>query len=105
MTLITGNGPLTLLALADHPHLRIAGSRAVPKEQPHRYLAELEQLREWSRAREYWDRAIEQMKLALDATDPDERKRLIAIAGHYRELAEATERSADRKGAERRGEK
>ena len=60
---------------------------------------------EWSRAREYWDRAIEQMKLALDATDPDERKRLIAIAQHYRELAEATERSADRKGAERRGEK
>jgi hypothetical protein len=81
------------------------GSRAVPKDRPHRYLAELEELREWSQAREYWDRAIEHMKLALDATDPDERKRLIAIAQHYRELADATERSADRKGAERRGEK
>ena len=76
----------------------------MPKDRPHRYLAELEELREWSLAREYWDRAIEHMKLALDTTDPDERKRLIAIAQHYRELAKATERSADRKGAERRGE-
>ena len=98
---------LTLLALRPRTiHIcALDGSRAVPKDRPHRYLAELEELREWSLAREYWDRAIEHMKLALDATDPDERKRLIAIAQHYRELAEATERSADRKGAERRGEK
>ena len=40
----------------------------------------------WSRAQECSDRAIEHMKRALDATDPDERKHSLAIAAD-RELA------------------
>jgi len=42
----------------------------VPNDRSRRYLDALEELREWSRAREYSDRAIEHMKLALDATNP-----------------------------------
>jgi hypothetical protein len=54
------------------------------------------------RAREYWDRAVEYLKLARAASDPDVQSRFVAIARHYRMLAEADERSAEHKCAERR---
>jgi hypothetical protein len=57
------------------------------------------------RAREYWDRAVEYLKLARAASDPDVQSRFLAIARHYRMLADAEERSAEHKGAERRSRK
>jgi hypothetical protein len=62
----------------------------------------LEELRNWTKAREYWDRAVEYLKLARTASDPDVQSRFVAIAQHYRMLAEAEERNAEHKGAERR---
>jgi hypothetical protein len=62
----------------------------------------LEELRSWTRARGYWDRAVEYLKLARAASDPDLQSRFVAIARHYRMLADAEERSAKRKGTERR---
>ena len=67
-----------------------------------RRLLALEELRSWTRAREYWDRAVEYLKLARTASDPDLQSRFVAIARHYRMLADAEERSAEHKGAERR---
>jgi hypothetical protein len=57
-----------------------------------------EVLLSWARRREYWDRAIRYLKLARFASDPNVRGRFIAIARHYRALAEAKERNcrADR---------
>jgi hypothetical protein len=46
-----------------------------------------DELRDWARAREYWDRAIRYLKLARIASDPDVRSRFVAIARHYRALA------------------
>ena len=43
------------------------------------------------RAREYWDRAVEYLKLARAASDPDVQSRFLAIARHYRMLADAEE--------------
>ncbi|MGA8875801.1 MAG: hypothetical protein WB555_09715 [Candidatus Korobacteraceae bacterium] len=60
------------------------------------------QLRDWTGVRSYWDRAAESLELAASASDPNVRERYITIAQHYRALAEAEERSADKKGAERR---
>lgn len=60
------------------------------------------QLRDWTGVRSYWDRAAEFLELAASASDPNVRERYITIAQHYRALAEAEERSADKKGAERR---
>jgi len=54
------------------------------------------------RAREYWDRAVQYLKLAYTASDPDVQRRYVAIARHYRMLADAEERRAEHKGAERR---
>jgi hypothetical protein len=62
----------------------------------------LEELRSWTRAREYWDRAVEYLKLARTASDPDVQSRFVAIARHYRMLADAEECSAKHKGTERR---
>jgi len=42
------------------------------------------------------------LKLARTASDPDVQSRFVAIARHYRMLADAEERSAEHKGAERR---
>jgi lipopolysaccharide biosynthesis regulator YciM len=64
-----------------------------------------EELRDWARAREHWDRAIEYLKLARDASNPDVQNRYVTIAQHYRELAQAEERCTDQKGAERRSRK
>jgi hypothetical protein len=58
----------------------------------------LEELRSWTRARGYWDRAVEYLKLARAASDPDLQSRFVAIARHCRMLADAEERSAKRKG-------
>ena len=41
-----------------------------------------DELRDWARAREYWDRAIRYLKLARTASDPDVRSRFVAIARH-----------------------
>jgi len=65
-------------------------------------LLALEELRSWTRAREYWDRAVEYLKLARTASDPDVQSRFVAIGRHYRMLADAEERSAEHEGAERR---
>jgi hypothetical protein len=62
----------------------------------------LEELRSWTRARGYWDRAVEYLKLARTASDPDLQSRFVAIARHYRMLADAEKRSAEDKGAEQR---
>ena len=59
-------------------------------------------LRNWARARTYWNRAVESLELARNASDPNVQNRYFTIAQHYRTLAEAEERSAKQKGAERR---
>jgi hypothetical protein len=56
----------------------------------------------WTRAQGYWDRAIKHLKLARSAPDPDVQQRLMAIALHYRTLAQAEERTAERIGVKRR---
>jgi hypothetical protein len=47
-----------------------------------------------ARAREYWDRAIKYLKLARLASDADVQRRFMAIAQHYRALAQVEERNA-----------
>jgi hypothetical protein len=61
-----------------------------------------QELRDWTRARDYWNRAAEFLKLASNASDPDVQNRYLTIAQHYRTLAEAEERNAEQKGTERR---
>ncbi len=61
-----------------------------------------EELRNWARARLYWERAFEALVMARRTSDRDVQARYVTIAQHYRALAEAEERSANRKGAERR---
>jgi hypothetical protein len=56
----------------------------------------------WTRAQGYWDRAIKHLKLARSASDPDVQQRFMAIARHYRTLAQAEERTAERIGVKRR---
>jgi hypothetical protein len=53
-----------------------------------------DELRDWARAPEYWDRAIRYLKLARIASDQDVQRRFVAIARHYRALALAEEREA-----------
>ena len=67
-------------------------------EKRARVLAEL---RAWTRAREYRDRASKYLELARRASDPDVQRRFVSIAQHYRTLAQAEELHAERKGAER----
>ncbi len=68
----------------------------------HGELHAREELHSWVRARGYRDRAAESLELAQNESDPDVQNRYVTIAQHYRTLAEAEERSADRKSAERR---
>ena len=64
-----------------------------------------QELRHWTRARGYWNRAAEFLKLACSASDPNVRDRYVTIAQHYRTLAEAEERGAEYKGTERRSQR
>ena len=63
-----------------------------------------EELRHWSKAREYRERAIGYLELARLTPNLDAQNRFIKIAQHYRALAEAEERDAESKGAQRRSE-
>jgi hypothetical protein len=49
----------------------------------------------WARSRAYEDRAVEYLKLAGVATDSNIRNRFVAIAGHYRTLAQLERRAVD----------
>jgi hypothetical protein len=60
------------------------------------------ELRDWVKAREYWDRAVQALELARIVSDADVQDRYVRIARHYRMLAEAEEQSASQKGVERR---
>jgi hypothetical protein len=53
------------------------------------------ELRAWTAAREYWDRAAGNLELALSAADPGVRDRYLRIAQYYRTAAEAEERAAN----------
>ena len=61
-----------------------------------------DELLAWTTAQAYWDRAIKHLKLARSASDPDVQLRYMAIARHYRTLAQAEERTAERIGVKRR---
>ena len=77
--------------------------RRRPKSSEKRSRA-LAELRAWTRAREYRDLASRYLELAGRTPDPDVQRRFVAIAQHYRTLAQAEELHAERKGAERRSE-
>jgi len=64
-----------------------------------------QELRHWTRARGYWNRAAEFLELASNTFDPNVQDRYITIAQHYRTLAEAEERGAEQKGTERRSQR
>jgi hypothetical protein len=64
-----------------------------------------QELRDWTRARGYWNRAAEFLKLASNASDSDVQNRYVTIAQHYRTLAETEERGAEQKGIERRSQR
>jgi hypothetical protein len=53
------------------------------------------ELRCWTAAREYWDRAAGNLELAQSAADPSVRDRYLKIAQYYRTAAEAEERAAN----------
>jgi hypothetical protein len=81
------------------------------RRKPHKRMGEAvrrprakEELRDWAAARRYWNRAAESLEVARNESDPDVRNRYVTIAHHYRQLAEAAERSANQKGVERRRE-
>lgn len=83
-----------MLAAADRWHPKLPEKRS-------RILAEL---RAWTRAREYRDRASKYLELARGASDPDVQLRFVAIARHYQTLAQTEERNGERKGDERHSE-
>ena len=64
-----------------------------------------QELRDWTRARGYRDRAAEFLELASNASNSDVQNRYVKIAQHYRTLAEAEERGAEQKGTERRSQR
>jgi len=64
-----------------------------------------QELRHWTRARGYWNRAAEFLELASNASDPNVRDRYVTIAQHYRILAEVEERGAEHKGTDRRSQR
>jgi hypothetical protein len=64
-----------------------------------------QELRDWTMARGYWNRAAEFLKLASNTSDTDVQNRYVTIAQHYRTLAEAEERDAEQKGTERRSQR
>ena len=43
-----------------------------------------QELRDWTRARGYWDRAAEFLELAVNTSDRDVQNRYVTIAQHYR---------------------
>jgi hypothetical protein len=59
-----------------------------------------QELRDWTKARGYWDRAAEFLELASNTSDPNVQDRYITIAQHYRTLAEAEERGAEHQAAD-----
>jgi hypothetical protein len=61
-----------------------------------------DELRDWTRAREYWDRATDYLELARGTSDRSVQLRYARIARHYRAVAWAERREAARKGDERR---
>jgi hypothetical protein len=61
-----------------------------------------DELRDWARAREYWDRASGYLELARRTTNKDVQLRYARIARHYRTVAWAERHEAERKGIERR---
>jgi hypothetical protein len=71
-------------------------------DRPHGELHARGELRDWVRARGYRDHAADFLDLARSASNPDVKNRYVTIARHYLTLAEAEERSADRKSIERR---
>ena len=79
-----------------------SGSRMLPDRRPHGELHARGELRDWVRARGYRDHAADFLDLARSASNPDVKNRYVTIARHYLTLAEAEERSADRKSIERR---
>ena len=64
-----------------------------------------QELRHWTRARSYWNRAVEFLQLACSASDPNVQDRYVTIAQHYRTLAEAEEQGAEQKGTDRRSQR
>ena len=64
----------------------------------------LAELRAWTQVREYRDRASKYLELARRTPDPDVQRRFVAIAQHYRTLAQAEEQNAECRGAKRRSE-
>jgi len=64
-----------------------------------------QELSDWTRVRGYWDRAAEFLDLAANTSDPNVQDRYVTIAQHYQSLAEAEERSADKKSTERRSQR
>jgi hypothetical protein len=70
--------------------------------RPQQGLAARSELRNWALAHEYWSRSAKFLALACGESNADVQDRYASVAEHYRMLAEAEERSADRKGLERR---
>jgi len=73
-----------------------------PGALPNKRSRARDELLALARAREYWDRAIKYLKLARLASNADVQRRFMAIAQHYRALAQAEERNAERMNVERR---
>jgi hypothetical protein len=63
------------------------------------------ELRRWTAAREYWERAVAHLELARSAADPGIRSRYLRIAQYYRTAAEAEERAAFESADERLAER
>jgi hypothetical protein len=61
-----------------------------------------EELRHWVNVRKYREQAIRYLEIARTTADPEAQNRFIKIAQHYRTLADAEERDAESRGAERR---
>ena len=66
---------------------------------PHRRSRARDELLAWARARDFRDRAIEYLNRAAPlSSDGDVQRRFIAIARHYRLLAQAEADKAERLG-------
>jgi hypothetical protein len=71
--------------------------------QPQAELNARGELRCWTAAREYWDRAVGYLELAQSADDAGVRDRYLRIAQYYRIAAEAEERAANQSTDARMG--
>jgi hypothetical protein len=67
----------------------------LPGRRPQAELDARGELRCWTAAREYWDRAAGYLDLAQSAPEPSIRNRYLKIAQYYRTAAEAEERAAN----------